>query len=537
MSDNNDEILSFASEDDSSKSLEKGKKRTAWKLIIADDDKEVHAVSNLTLSNFSFNGLPLDIINVYSADETKKVILDNPDSAMILLDVVMEDHDSGLKLVKFIRETANNSLIRIILRTGQPGFAPELTVITDYDINDYKGKTELTSAKLVTTIIASLRNYDDLRKIEKHRQNLELIASSSAEMHGLESTIPLNDTIHETLDELVKRFSEHSDSNVSILNGFIEGGDLLIEKGSGEYSDLEGKKELKTIIPQFIYNKINDTQAQDNIFFHKKECTIFLKTVRGTTRLIHIKKIPELSELEKSILITFCNNLITIYNNVDLMEEQKKTEKQIRNSLAEKQILVKEIHHRVKNNLQIIISLLHMQSSGIENEQLLAIIKESENRVQSMSLVHEKLYQSEMMATINFNEYIRSLAERLISSYGVLNQIKLTLDTAPVMLSINTAIPCGLILNEILTNSMKYAFPDNKEGEITIRMNTKDEDVILSISDNGVGIPQDMDKSKIKSLGLKLIQVLTSQIDGNVEIENNNGTTFKLTFPISEERE
>ena len=534
---NNDEIIKFISEEISAEKSGLRKKMKTWKLIVADDDEEVHAVTNLALSSFRFKERPLTILSAYSSDETKKLIMENPDTAVILLDVVMENHDSGLQLVKFIRETANNALVRIILRTGQPGFAPELKVITNFDINDYKEKTELTSSKLITALISSLRNHDDLKRIEGHKKNLELVASSAAIIHGLESTVPFNTTIYKTLKKLFNRFSEEIDTGLSIYNGFITGKTLFLEEGSGEFESAKGEMDLKEMIPPLIYEKIENTKSHNNIFFMDHTCTILIKTRRGSNRIIHLKNTPNLTDMEKSIIKTFSLNLTTVYNNIELIDEQKKIEEQIRNSLKEKQILVKEIHHRVKNNLQIISSLLHMQSNGIKDKKLLSIIQESENRVQSMSLVHEKLYQSDMMATIEFSEYIRSLSERLISTYSVYNEIELNFETEQVMLSINTAIPCGLIVNEILTNSMKYAFPGNKKGEISIQLKIKKNDVYLKISDNGIGLPQQLDTAKIKSLGLKLIQILAVQIDGKLEIKSEKGVSFNLTFPNSEERE
>ena len=532
--DDND-ILKFVSEEiDKNSSYQDIE---SWKLIVADDDEEVHAVTALALSDFTFKGRPLNILSSYSAEETEKMIVDNPDTAVILLDVVMENHDSGLQLVKYIRDTAENNLVRIILRTGQPGYAPELEVITTFDINDYKEKTELTSSKLVTTLISSLRNFDDLKTIERNRKSLELVASSSAIMHGLESSKPFNTTIYEALTELIDSFTDTNTIPVSIFDGIIKEDRFFSEGGTGDFKGLSGEVDLKQLITDYVYEKLINKNLLDNIFFHENSCTMFLQSRRGNQRIIHLKGIPLLSDMKKSILWTFSLNISTVYNNIELLDEQKRIEKQIRKSLKEKLILVKEIHHRVKNNLQIISSLLHMQSSGIEDETLMSIIKESEDRVQSMSLVHEKLYQSDLMATIDFAEYLRSLAERLISSYSVFDNIQLHLDTAPLMLSINTAIPCGLIVNEILTNSIKYAFPHERKGDIFIKLDVADAKIFLKISDNGIGLPADIDFKKIKSLGLKLIQILIDQIDGNMEITSDNGTSFSLSFSESEERE
>ncbi|MBI9098067.1 MAG: DUF3369 domain-containing protein [Spirochaetaceae bacterium] len=535
MAEPDNDIILFASEDQ--KTVEEISPKDSWKLIVADDDAEVHAVTSLALSNLVFKGKPLHIISSYSSEETKKVISENPDTAVILLDVVMENHDSGLQLVKFIREKAKNRLVRIILRTGQPGYAPELEVITEYDINDYKEKTELTSSKLVTTLISSIRNFDDLKRIEESRQSLSVIASTTAKLHGLESQIPFRTKIFETMNEVLRSFSELDGTEVSIFDGIMNENSIIIQGGTGIYKDREGNMDLQGLISPVILEKMKIFALTETIFFDDNDCAILLLSRRGIRRLLYLKNIPELSEMKKDILWTFSLNISTVYSNIELLEEQQKTEKEIRKSLDEKLILVKEIHHRVKNNLQIISSLLHMQSSGIGDKKVLALLKESEDRVQSMSLVHEKLYQSDLMATIDFTEYISSLAERLVSSYSVSDTISLEVETVPLMLSINTAIPCGLIINEILTNSIKYAFPNLREGKIHITLKVEGEQIFLKISDNGVGLPDDFNMDKVKSLGMKLIHVLIDQIDGKISIIRNKGTTYELSFSESEERE
>jgi two-component sensor histidine kinase/CheY-like chemotaxis protein len=508
-----------------------------WKLIVADDDEDVHAVTALALSNFTYKGKPLKIMSSYSAKETEQLIIENPDTAVIFLDVVMESHDSGLQLVKFIRETAENKLIRIVLRTGQPGNAPELKVITTFDINDYKEKTELTAPKLVTTLISSLRNYDDLRKIEESRISLEVLASTSAMMHGLDSTHPVSENIITTLTKVVKSFSINSAVNVSIFDAVLKEHTLNIQYATGEYDDIPGEQPCKDLLPPPICKEIGDSTFNNHIYFNDSSCTITIKSTRNIQRIIHLTGMPALSEMHKTMLKIFSLNISTVYNNIELLEEQKERENEIRQSLKEKLILVKEVHHRVKNNLQIISSLLNMQSSRLENPELVSIIRESENRVHSMALVHEKLYQSDLMATIDFSEYLQSLAEQLISSYCVYENIKLSFNINKIMLSINTAIPCGLIVNEILTNSIKYAFPGNRKGEIQISLHAENKMVYLKIQDNGIGMQKDGDMKKIKTLGLKLIQILTAQIDGNIKISNESGTTYTLSFCESGERE
>jgi PAS domain S-box-containing protein len=210
---------------------------------------------------------------------------------------------------------------------------------------------------------------------------------------------------------------------------------------------------------------------------------------------------------------------------------QKKAQNQIKRSLQVKDMLLKEIHHRVKNNLMVISSLLNLQSRYIKDEASKSIFKDSQNRARSMALIHELLYQSSDLKRINFGSYINKLTNELFSVYVTdPNKIKLNMDINDIMLDINTAIPLGLIVNELVSNSMKHAFPNNKQGKIDIKFNLDNGDYTMIISDNGVGFPQDYNIQNSDSLGLKIVNSLTEQIDGEITIETSNGTKFIIKF-------
>lgn len=212
----------------------------------------------------------------------------------------------------------------------------------------------------------------------------------------------------------------------------------------------------------------------------------------------------------------------------------EKAEKELKDSLDEKEILVKEIHHRVKNNLMIISSLLNLQSHYITDEKALNIFKESQNRAKSMALIHERLYRTDSMRRIDFDDYIHTLATDLFHTYRLGPGINLTLDLEPVKLDVNSAIPLGLIVNELVTNSLKYAFPEGM-GELSIKFRSlnKGDEFELVISDNGVGFPSDLDFRKVDSLGLQLVSNLTSQLNGTIDLENTHGTRFTIRFKES----
>jgi PAS domain S-box-containing protein len=209
----------------------------------------------------------------------------------------------------------------------------------------------------------------------------------------------------------------------------------------------------------------------------------------------------------------------------------KNIEAQMHTSLQEKNVLLKEIHHRVKNNLQIISSLLHLQSMHIDDEKAFEVFKESQNRIKSMAIIHEKLYQTGNFAEINVAEYLKKLTENIYSSYGIdMGRINMEINAKDIFLDINTAIPCFLLINEVITNSIKHAFPGGRSGKITIDFKKLDDKYIIHIQDDGIGLPDDLNIEETNTLGMQLITNLTTQLDGELEVESNNGTKFKIIF-------
>ena len=199
--------------------------------------------------------------------------------------------------------------------------------------------------------------------------------------------------------------------------------------------------------------------------------------------------------------------------------ERKRVEEQIQASLKEKELLLKEINHRVKNNLQLISSLLQHQSNYITDEQALQVFRDSKDRIKSMALVHEKLYQSKDLARISFADYVRSLTSSLTRSFGASSEaIKLEIHAQEVFLGVDIAIPCALIINELVSNSLVHAFPEDSDGEIRIHIRSMDDYFELMVSDNGVGFPKDLDFRTSETLGLELVCTLVDQLEGTIEL-------------------
>jgi two-component sensor histidine kinase len=203
--------------------------------------------------------------------------------------------------------------------------------------------------------------------------------------------------------------------------------------------------------------------------------------------------------------------------------------------VEEKERLLREIHHRVKNNLQIVMSLLNSQSAYLENNQAIEAIRESQQRIHSISLIHQKLYQSEGAAIINMDSYIRELVEYLQSSFNTGLNIRFDLQIEPIQLDVTQAVPVGLILNEAISNAIKYAFPGKNEGLVRISMQGQSANrVVLIVQDNGVGLKSGFDIDQSKSLGMTLMRGLSEQLNGHFILKNDNGLAICCDFEISD---
>jgi PAS domain S-box-containing protein len=251
--------------------------------------------------------------------------------------------------------------------------------------------------------------------------------------------------------------------------------------------------------------------------------------VQQTNALVTVEYHLADQDYEARIVPHMEGQMMAIVRNIS---DRKRAEAQIQNSLHEKEVLLKEIHHRVKNNLYIISNLLDLQSDTITDPQLLSLFSDSQMRIQSMALIHEQLYQSDNLGQIDFADYLQRLINNLFFSFGEeVGDVHPILEVEPITLNLETAIPCGLIVNEIITNAFKHAFPQGQPGEIRIRLFSDIEQHLhLHLMDNGIGIPDDLDWENSPSLGLRLVRILAQQLKATLNFKRDAGTTVELTF-------
>ena len=215
------------------------------------------------------------------------------------------------------------------------------------------------------------------------------------------------------------------------------------------------------------------------------------------------------------------------------MTEHEAAEQKIKAALLEKEVLLKEIHHRVKNNLQVVSSLLSLQSRGAPDEATRQMFKESQNRVQSMALIHEELYQSKSLSELDFPTYIIQLTSHLFRSHQISSsRIELVTKVDDVQLGVELAIPCGLIINELVTNALKHAFPAGSGGKVEIELTQGEDGFVLCVRDNGVGIPEEIGLRNSDTPGLRLVRSLVLQLEGKARIERSEGSEIQITFPL-----
>ncbi|MGD2092423.1 MAG: two-component regulator propeller domain-containing protein [Candidatus Aminicenantes bacterium] len=334
---------------------------------------------------------------------------------------------------------------------------------------------------------------------------------------------------------------------------YFRGISFIDEKAVGYNLKLEGFDQQWSINIRPTNNQIRYTNlSPGNYRFHVQAVNkLGIKSALMSSGVITIKKpfhqtwaFYFLLLVGLVFLVYLVANFISKKRYADQLEEQvqkrtaqlESSQRQLKKSLQEKEILLKEIHHRVKNNLQVISSLLDLQADTLDipqDSKIIQVFEESKNRIRSMTLIHENLYQTKDLVRINVPEYIRELVAHFISSYGnLMKKITPRIHVDHISLNMDTAIPIGLILSELISNAFKHAFPPGKEGEIRISLYSPSKGTaVLRVSDNGVGLPRDMEVSQNQSLGLQLVTLLTQQVKGTLEMEGSSGTTVTITFP------
>ncbi|MCW2238266.1 DUF3369 domain-containing protein [Azospirillum canadense] len=306
-----------------------------WKMLIVDDEPEVHSITKLVLADFSYKGRSAHFLSAYSAADAKDILAREDDIAIILLDVVMETDDAGLQLVHHIREVLKNRHVRIILRTGQPGQAPERAVILDYDINDYKAKTQLTAQQLFTTTVAALRSYEDIMAIEMNRRGLEKIIEASSSLFQVRSMKLFAAGV---LTQLSGILGVGPDAILCVQRGAVLGGarggpardglahnELYVLAGSGRFESLIDEPAADHVDPPVLGAVLRCLETRSN-HYDADHCTLYIRTPNDRENVVYLRSDRPLSELDRNLIEVFCRKISVGFDNLHLFEQLRRTQ-------------------------------------------------------------------------------------------------------------------------------------------------------------------------------------------------------------------
>ncbi|MEO5344929.1 MAG: DUF3369 domain-containing protein [Magnetococcus sp. YQC-9] len=291
-----------------------------WKLMIIDDDPDVHTLSTLVLRTFRFEGRGLEFLHGYSRVDAERLMCEHPDTAVLLLDVVMESDQAGLEVVRFIRETLRNRFVRIILRTGQPGHAPEQRVILDYDINDYKEKTDLTDIRLTTAVITALRSYRDMMVIEQNRQGLQKIIQATGSLFEPRSIRKLANGV---LTQLVSILGLDESALYAQASGFAVNGDsgrLLLYAGTGRFVDRIGEP-VEAVVDGDTLALVHRAMEQRESLFDDDRFVGYFRTGQGSVNLLYLRGIGPFCEWDRELIRLYSSNVGLAFDHVLLNRE------------------------------------------------------------------------------------------------------------------------------------------------------------------------------------------------------------------------
>ena len=463
---------------------------------------------------------------------------------LVLLDVIMPGMD-GFEVCRQIKEDPKLRNIPVIMITT-------LTAKQDRIRGIEAGAEEFLSKPFdLTEVLARIKILLKVKELSDKRQYAETALQKS----------------HDELDRQVQeRTAELAQANEILQADITElmHAEGALRESEERYRALFDRSLDLVYIHDFEGHFIDANEAALNLFGYKKEefRGLDFSTLLSEDQLPFARKtMQEIREKGFQKELTECRLRLRNGNEVYVetkgsaiiskgtytgiqvlarnITERKQAEEKIKNSLAEKELLLKEVHHRVKNNLMTIIGLIKMQETKADNERFNPLLQELEGRIRAMALVHESLYKSADLAHVDLQNYIETMSAQIRAQFSAERAIGFSVQGAGVDVGLDIAVPCGLILNELLTNAYKHAFPGNrprsgkKKNEITVTVKEEGGVCALTVADNGVGLPADLDWKKSNSLGLQLVRMLSHQINGSLEMERSSGTVFRLKFPVA----
>jgi signal transduction histidine kinase/CheY-like chemotaxis protein len=547
-----------------------------WKVAVIDDDPAVHSGTNYALYDYDLGGAKLELLSAYSAAEGKALLAAHPDMAVVLLDVVMESDGAGLDLVQYIRDVLKNDTVRIILRTGQPGQAPERQVIVDYDINDYKAKTELTSDKLFTALTAAIRSYQQLMRLVETRRGLELIVEAASELFDLKSMRKLAEGVLTQIASLVRAECD----GILVLRE-AGGSGFAVLAGSGIYREAPEQGEIDGVMTRLV------TQAFERRrhAFDQDESGLYVRTQSGREIVVGLRSDKPLSETDQSLVAVFCARLSTAFDNVILYEqlqaanetlEQRVRERTRQLTVANERLTAQwqrlkrtndhkaevlgTVAHDLKNPLGVILGrsemmgeLLDLMPPNIERAKMQ--IEQVRASVARMTGMVDELINDAML---DAEDIVLRLAD--IDTVGIISAVvdanapmaerkgQTLIYSGPERMP-GRADPDRLreAVDNLVSNAIKYSPPG---GRIVVALSSGESGHRLSVTDSGPGLqPEDHERlfgrfqrlsakptggESSTGLGLFIARRIVELHGGCIQAESHGagkGATFSLSLP------
>jgi signal transduction histidine kinase/response regulator of citrate/malate metabolism len=557
----------------------------AWKVAVIDDDPAVHDGTRYALYDYVLNGQKLDILSAYSADEGRHLLRNHPDIAVVLLDVVMETDSAGLDLVGFIRNELKNETVRVILRTGQPGQAPERRVIVDYDINDYKAKTELTADRLFTAMTAALRSYQQIQRMVETRRGLEIIIDAAAKLFDFRSMQRLAEGVLTQIGSLLNADC----AGILVLRDEGKNGEnFSVLAGSGCYSQFTGLRKvdgLKSDLRQVVREAFVRREHE----FLPERSVLYMQTGSGREIVVLLEAARELSETDRTLVEVFCSRLSAAFDNVILYEQLQEANarlehrviertreltaanrrlstqwERLRGANAFKSEILSKVAHDLKNPLGVISGRAEMMADFLDAapapvDKLRSQVKHIRESSQRLIGMVDGLLAEAMADALNISIRrepidIPAMVREIVEASRPLlekKEQKIEVD-APESLAVS-GDPDRLreAIDNLVSNAVKYS-PIG--GWIGISVARAGDDALVRVSDNGPGLsPEDMSRlfgrfqrlsarptagESSTGLGLSIVKRIVELHGGQVTAESpgaGGGTTFTVALPLQSE--
>jgi signal transduction histidine kinase len=553
-----------------------------WKIAVIDDEPAVHDGTKFALHDYRLNGQGLEILSAYSAAEGRQLLRDNPDVAVVLLDVIMESDTAGLELVEYIRNDLKNETVRIILRTGQPGQAPERRVIVDYDINDYKAKTELTADKLFTSLTAALRSHQQLQRMVETRRGLEIIIEAASTLFDFKSMQRLAEGVLTQIASLlnvdcagilVLREAQNAHETFSVL------------AGSGCYSRFIGT-DVSQIIEVDLRQLVEEAFTRRHHEFSPRRSVLYIKTVSGREVVVVLEAPRHLSETDRALVEIFCSRLSVAFDNVILYEqiqranlslEERVSERtqdlttanrrlasqwaRLRQANAFKSEILGTVAHDLKNPLGVILGRTEIlkeviASAGALDEAVrtqIAYIRDAANRLTQMvdDLVSDAMADALDITIRREPVDIASLVQEVAEANRPLAGRKdqtITVAAPPDHAAMCDGDRIREAIDNLVSNAVKYS---PLGGAIDLLVSQEDGGIMVQVKDQGAGLsPEDISRlfgrfqrlsakptagETSTGLGLSIVKRIVDLHGGRIAVESagpGKGATFKMTLPV-----